>query len=259
VNYAVRFDVLEESPFRKALDRDEENKPKNELSPDECAAFVAAFDDRDAFLEGLRGKYRRGETTSCERYPTPRVFGGSRRWDSEAAQQLWESFRWTQPFFIVALTTGLRLGDLCRMTWADVSWKNAWIQLKMEKTRHEVVVPISEPCKAALKECQSRPIVAEIVFVDEAGAPLSVTRIRRAFALAKQLAGITRTVRFHDLRHTYGSSLSSDGLSLAIIGKVMGHKHQATTARYARPDNRVIGKVRQSVNRLFRGIRSARR
>lgn len=145
------------------------------------------------------------------------------------------------------------------MTWADVSWKNAWIHLKMEKTRHEVVVPISEPCKTALKECQSRSIVAEVVFVDEAGAPLSVTRIRRAFALAKQLAGITRKVRFRDLRHTYGSSLSSDGLSLAIIGKVMGHKHQATTARYARPDNRVIGKVRQSVNRLFRGIRSARR
>jgi integrase len=83
----------------------------------------------------------------------------------------------------------------------------------------------------------------------QAGAPLSVTRIRRTFALAKQFAGITRRFRFHDLRHTYGSSLASDGLSLAIIGKVMGHMDEATTARYARPDNRVLEAVRQSVNR----------
>ena len=40
---------------------------------------------------------------------------------------------------------------------------------------------------------------------------------------APQFAGITRKVRFHDLRHTYGSSLASEGLSLAIISKVMGH------------------------------------
>jgi len=87
------------------------------------------------------------------------------------------------------------------------------------------------------------------MFVDEAGVPLSVTRIRRTFALAKKLAGITRRVRFHDLRHTYGSSLASDGLSLAIIGKVMGHMDESTTARYARPDNRVLEAVRQSLNR----------
>ena len=100
-----------------------------------------------------------------------------------------------------------------------------------------------------LRECRARPVVAELVFVDEGGSPLSETRIRRTFALAKILAGITRRFRIHDLRHTYGSSLASDGLSLAIIGKVMGHADQATTARYARPDNRVLEAVRQSVDR----------
>jgi len=58
-------------------------------------------------------------------------------------------------------------------------------------------------------------------------------------------------VRFHDLRHTYGSSLASQGLSLAIVSKVMGHANQATSARYARPDNRVLVGVRDAVNRQF--------
>lgn len=253
VNYAVRFDVLEESPFKRRLEREKVNRPKNELSDRECAAFLDAFDDREAFVAGLRAKYRRGEVVPCERYPTPRVFGGSRRWDSEAANDIWEHFHALKPFFIVALTTGLRLGDLCRLTWKDVRWTEGWIQLVLEKTEREVVVPISGACEAALKECRARPVVGELVFVDEVGAPLSVTRIRRGFALAKKLASITRKVRFHDLRHTYGSSLASDGLSLAIISKVMGHASQITTARYARPDTRVFEAVREALDRRHGG------
>jgi integrase len=249
VNYAVRFDVIEESPFKKAFDREKVNKPTNELSEAECAAFLGAFNDREAFVAHLRAKHRRGEVVACVRYPRPRVFGGSMRWDSEAATEYWERFRALRPFFVVALTTGLRLGDLYRLSWKDVRWNDGWIQLVMEKTDREVVIPISAACEASLRECRARPVVGECVFVDEAGAPLSVTRIRRTFAIAKQLAGITRTVRFHDLRHTYGSSLASEGLSLAIISKVMGHADQATTARYARPDARVLGAVRDVLNR----------
>lgn len=251
VNYAVRFDVIEESPFKKPLDREKVNRPKNELSEAECATFIGAFDDRDAFLRQLRSRYRKGSVVACERYPTPRPFGASRRWDSEAAEELWMRFRALRPFFVVALTTGLRLGDLCRLTWKDVRWNDGWIQLVMQKTDREVVIPISAACEAALRECLARPVVGELVFVDESGAPLCLKRIRRTFERAKKLAGITRRVRFHDLRHTYGSSLASDGLSLAIISKVMGHTDQKTTARYARPDNRVLDAVRQSTDRRF--------
>ncbi|MEA2339853.1 MAG: hypothetical protein QOE82_3860 [Thermoanaerobaculia bacterium] len=251
VNYAVRFDVIEESPFKKPLDREKVNQPKNELTEAECAAFLGAFDDREKYLAHLRSRYRTGAVVACARYPTARSFGGSRRWDSAAADELFERFRALRPFFVVALTTGLRLGDLCRLAWKHVRWSDGWIQLVMAKTDREVVIPIGVACAASLRECLARPVAGELVFVDEAGAPLSVTRIRRTFALAKKLAGITRLVRFHDLRHTYGSSLASDGLSLAIIAKVMGHQDQSTTARYARPDNRVLEAVRQSTDRRY--------
>jgi integrase len=255
VNYAVRFDVLDQSPFKRPLEREKVHQPKNELTDAERTAFLRAFDDREAFIAHLRAEHRSGEVSSCERYPTPRAFGGNRRWDSPTAEELWTRFHALHPFFVVALTTGLRLGDLCRLSWSYIRWNEGWIQIEMEKTKREVVVPIAAVCEEALRECQSRPTVGERVFVDEGGAPLSVTRIRRAFALAKQLAGITRRVRFHDLRHTYGSSLASQGLSLAIVGKVMGHANQATTARYARPDDRVLVGVRDAVDRLHGGSR----
>jgi integrase len=41
------------------------------------------------------------------------------------------------------------------------------------------------------------------------------------------------SVRIHDLRHTYASILASAGLSLPIIGRLLGHTQAATTQRYA--------------------------
>lgn len=40
-------------------------------------------------------------------------------------------------------------------------------------------------------------------------------------------------VRLHDLRHTFASIGASNGLSLPIIGALLGHKQTQTTARYA--------------------------
>jgi len=40
-------------------------------------------------------------------------------------------------------------------------------------------------------------------------------------------------VRIHDLRHSYASMLAGHGMSLPIIGALLGHKHATTTARYA--------------------------
>ena len=201
VNYAVRFDVIEESPFKKAFDREKVNQPKNELTEVECAAFLGAFDAREKYLAHLRSRYRTGAVVACTRYPTARSFGGSRRWDSAAADELWERFRALRPFFVVALTTGLRLGDLCRLAWKHVRWGDGWIQLVMEKTDREVVIPIGVACAAALRECLARPVVGELAFVDEAGAPLSVTRIRRTFAHTEHAVVVERIVPVLRGRH----------------------------------------------------------
>jgi integrase len=71
------------------------------------------------------------------------------------------------------------------------------------------------------------------------GKPWTTTRVRDAFRAAVDAAGdeIPEAKRaalwLHDIRHTVGAILASNGVSLEIIAKVLGHKSLETTRRYA--------------------------
>jgi integrase len=129
-----------------------------------------------------------------------------------------------------------------------VKFADGWISLMQQKTGREVVVPISAACRAAIEEALSGRDVGsdDHVFVTELGAPFSESTVNRYFKIAKRIAGITRRMRFHDLRHTFGSDLATAGLPLPFIGKVMGHTNPATTARYARPGDRDRARARRA-------------
>ena len=60
----------------------------------------------------------------------------------------------------------------------------------------------------------------------------ALTEIKRPWADICKAAEL-KGVRLHDLRHTYASMLVSSGLSLPIIGALLGHTQVQTTARYA--------------------------
>jgi integrase len=59
-----------------------------------------------------------------------------------------------------------------------------------------------------------------------------LTEIKKIWASVCTMANI-KGARVHDLRHSYASVLASAGLSLPIIGQLLGHTQPATTARYA--------------------------
>ena len=59
-----------------------------------------------------------------------------------------------------------------------------------------------------------------------------MVEIKTAWAALCKAAGLDG-VRLHDLRHTYASVLASAGLSLPVIGALLGQTQPGTTARYA--------------------------
>src|ERR1044072_302603 len=55
--------------------------------------------------------------------------------------------------------------------------------------------------------------------------------LKKGFAQAGRLAGVT-DLRWHDLRHTFGTQLAEAGCSDATIAELMGHTDPKTTRRY---------------------------
>jgi integrase len=76
----------------------------------------------------------------------------------------------------------------------------------------------------------------EFVFIDRVGRRLNSVTVCKRFKQARDAVG-ARPLRFHDLRHTYGSLLAAAGVDLVTIKETMGHSALSTTGRYlhARP------------------------
>jgi integrase len=148
----------------------------------------------------------------------------------------------------VAAYTGLRLGELLAMRWRDVDFGSSVLTISRAmsagietttKSGRVRRVPLPTQAADALQRLAKRPdftAPAEFVFVDAVGRPLNSVTVRKRFKQARDAVG-ARPLRFHDLRHTYGSLLAAAGVDLVTIKETMGHSALSTTGRYlhARP------------------------
>ena len=157
------------------------------------------------------------------------------------------------------MLTGARKGETLAAKWTEFNlaagvWLKPSAHTKQKKVHR---VPLSAPALALLTEMQAAAKEGAVyVFPGQPGEPL--TEIKRVWLAVCIKAGLAvqveklddagkpvkdkdgepvlvwqSTVRVHDLRHTYASILASSGMSLPIIGALLGHTQAATTQRYA--------------------------
>jgi integrase len=132
----------------------------------------------------------------------------------------------------LALLTGARRGEVLAARWQDFDldagvWTKPGATTK-QKTTHRV--PLSVAACQLLSEMKARAGDSEWLF------PARFTPHRLdiddAWSILRKTAGIP-DVRLHDVRHTFASVLASSGLSLPIIGQLLGHTTAQTTLRYS--------------------------
>jgi len=241
---AVERDVIADYPIKKKVPREKETPLRLELKADERVRFYATFDDESAFRRHLDGRRARGPVKTSRHFKAERRFGGGVRGDSEAAGAYFARYRELREFFVIAIETGLRAWtDLRNLKWSSVDAAGGFIRVLMQKTKNEAEIPMSAACREALRVCHAKAIASVYVFVDEKGKRFSESRIRRAFLLAKTLAGITRRFRPHDLRHTFGCRLADRNISLQKIAKALGHTTTRMAERYARPSQESMREI----------------
>ena len=132
------------------------------------------------------------------------------------------------------LLTGARLGEVLNARWADFDldrgvWTRPSHQTKQKRTEH---LPLSSQAVALVASMLDQSEASQVYLFpgNVAGEPLR--DIKKFWASAIRQAGIAN-YRRHDNRHTYASHLVSSGLSLEIVGRLLGHTQPSTTRRYA--------------------------
>ena len=125
--------------------------------------------------------------------------------------------------------TGARKGEIETLRWPEIDFETGYLKLSDSKTGQKAI-PLNA---GALQILSDQKVMEGSDFVFPAyrgkgyyeGTPKVWKRIR-------SIAGI-ENVRLHDLRHSFASIAVSGGVSLPIIGALLGHANSATTQRYA--------------------------
>ena len=132
------------------------------------------------------------------------------------------------------LLTGARIGEVLSACWSDIDLGRAvWIKpshhTKQKRTEH---LPLSAPAMALLAEMQTQRTSESPYLFPGNAADRPLQGIKKFWRSATAMAGLD-DYRLHDNRHTHASHLVSSGLSLEIVGRLLGHTNPLTTKRYA--------------------------
>lgn len=134
---------------------------------------------------------------------------------------------------IASLATGLRQGELLRLTWADLDFERSRLRILRTKTDTARAVHLPATAVEALKALRRRNVVsATRVFLTDEGEPFTKNLLHGPWYSVRKAAGLV-DFRWHDLRHSCASFLAMKGATLLEIGSVLGHKSPSMTLRYA--------------------------
>jgi integrase len=148
--------------------------------------------------------------------------------------------------YLTAAMTGMRRGECVALRWRDVDWAAGVIRVRRSygdgefgppKTRRSSrAVPMADRLAAELDRHQRTTEFGDeedLVFCHPLlGGVYDPSKLRRRFVKAARAAGL-RPVRFHDLRHTFGTQMAAAGAPLRTIQEWMGHSDYRTTSIYA--------------------------
>jgi integrase len=148
--------------------------------------------------------------------------------------------------YLAAAMTGMRQGELLALRWRDVDWQARRVRIRRNFVRGEFgtpkskrssrSVPLADRLAAELDRLHRETRWSgseDLVFAHpHTGKPIDRFTLLKRFKKALARAGV-RLIRFHDLRHTFGTRLAAQGVPMRTLQEMMGHRDFRTTLIYA--------------------------
>jgi integrase len=146
------------------------------------------------------------------------------------------------------MLTGCRPQEARLAKWSEFSEPGYWTRPSAHvKTRKELRVPLAPGAVELVERLRKSRKVGQVWMFpgQKPGQPLAT--LEHPWRFVRKHAGLAATDRCYDLRHSFASIGAGGGLSLPIIGRLLGHAHPKTTARYAHlapgPLEEAVGKI----------------
>src|ERR1035437_6948388 len=149
---------------------------------------------------------------------------------------------------LLLMLTGSREGEVLKAEWEQFDlargvWTKPFSNTKQKRVEH---IPLSPAALKLLQSMMPMNATGPLFPGRSGGARVSLIRpwrqVCKAAGLVEEIAvegkrGTLKryrpTLRVHDLRHNFASHLASNGVSLQVVGKLLGHSQIATTMRYS--------------------------
>lgn len=162
------------------------------------------------------------------------------------------------------VSTGIRVGELCRLTIDDVSPDGATCRIHGKGSRDRVVyVSDTTLCRAlrALVARRRREAPGRAaLFLNAHGAPLKPQSVRSRLRRHARQIGLARRITPHMLRHTAATLLIETGVDIRFVQRLLGHSSIATTEIYTHVSDEALRTTLARANILATlGGRSAER
>jgi integrase len=148
--------------------------------------------------------------------------------------------------YLTAAMSGLRQGELLALRWTDIDWLAQRIRVRRNFVRGKFGTPKSKRSSRSVPLADVVAAELEGLFRSSAyttdedlvfghphtGKPMDRSLLLKRFKRALKRAGV-REVRFHDLRHTFGTRMAAAGVPMRTLQEWMGHRDYKTTLIYA--------------------------
>ena len=176
-------------------------------------------------------------------------------WDSDEVEKFLDHIKSDRLYSLyhLALTTGMRQGELLGLQWEDVDFEEGTVQVRQVLSRtndgnislsspktpsSRRTIGISDSVVSTLRRHRIRQneeklkvpeyIDNGLVFASEVGTAIRPRNLLRNFKRLTREAGLSE-IRFHDLRHTHATMMLKSGVRAEIIAKRHGHRDVSTT------------------------------
>jgi integrase/recombinase XerD len=138
--------------------------------------------------------------------------------------------------FLLMLRCGLRVSEVCHLTWSDIDFEAGTIRINNSKGQVDRIAYIAPDLEKSLKLWQARTSLTEHLFPSRKVRSAPLTRGDLGWLMNKylRLANIKIHYSPHCLRHSFATQLLNAGVSLEILKELMGHRSIQITLRYTK-------------------------